>query len=145
MDVFPNPLVIVLQVVPYLITLLGLYSIIFKPMIQHLDGREDAIDGAQDRARELQEQLAARAEEYESKLNAARIEMTEQRAKRRAEALSEAETMVQAARGEADKQMEGALETIRSEASAAREGLRGSSALLAQQISSSVLGRPVAS
>jgi len=145
MVIIPNALVIALQVVPFLLTLLGLYTIIFKPMLAHLEGREDAIEGAQGRARELQEKLAARAEEYDAKLTAARIEMTELRAKRRAEALAEADSMVQAARGEADTRVEGALETVRGEAAAAREGLKGSSALLAQQISSQVLGRPVAS
>jgi len=145
MVIIPNALVIALQVVPFLLTLLGLYTIIFKPMLAHLEGREDAIEGAQGRARELQEKLAARAEEYDAKLTAARIEMTELRAKRRAEALAEADSMVQAARGEADTRVEGALETVRGEAAAARDGLKGSSALLAQQISSQVLGRPVAS
>ena len=145
MVIIPNPLVIGLQVVPFLITILGLYVIIFKPMLAHLEGRENAIEGAQGRARELQEKLTARADEYDAKLTAARIEMTELRAKRRAEALAEADSMVQAARGEADARVEGALETIRTDAAAAREGLKGSSALLAQQISSQVLGRPVAS
>ena len=145
MDIIPNPLVIGLQVAPFLITILGLYVIIFKPMLAHLEGREDAIEGAQGRARELQEKLTARADEYDAKLTAARIEMTELRAKLRGEALAEADSMVQAARGEAEARVEGALETIRTDAAAAREGLKGSSALLAQQISSQVLGRPVAS
>jgi F-type H+-transporting ATPase subunit b len=145
MVIIPNTLVIALQVVPFLITILGLYVIIFKPMLSHLDGREDAIQGAQGRARELQEKLTARADEYDAKLTAARVEMNEFRATRRAEALAESDTKVQAARGEADALVEGALETIRAEAGAAREGLKGSSALLAQQISSQVLGRPVAS
>jgi F-type H+-transporting ATPase subunit b len=145
MVIIPNTLVIALQVVPFLITILGLYVIIFKPMLSHLDGREDAIQGAQGRARELQEKLTARADEYDAKLTAARVEMNEFRAQRRAEALAESDTKVQAARGEAEALVEGALETIRAGAGAAREGLKGSSALLAQQISSQVLGRPVAS
>jgi F-type H+-transporting ATPase subunit b len=145
MVIIPNTLVIALQVVPFLITLLGLYVIIFKPMLSHLDGREDAIQGAQGRARELQEKLTARADEYDAKLTAARVEMNEFRAQRRAEALAESDTKVQAARGEVEVLVEGALETIRAEVGAAREGFKGSSALLAQQISSQVLGRPVAS
>ncbi len=145
MVIIPNVLVIALQVVPFLLTIFGLYAIIFKPMLSHLDGRDDAIEGAQGRARELQEKLTARADEYDAKLTAARIEMTELRAKRRGEALAEADAMVQAARAEAEARVEGALETIRTEATAAREGLQGSSAILAQQISSQVLGRPVAS
>ena len=145
MDITPNPLVIGLQVVPFLITILGLYQIIFKPMIGHLEGREDAIDGAQDRARELQDQLQARTDEYDAKLKAARTEMTELRTSKRAEALAEADAMVQAARSEAEGRVDTALDAIRSEAAAAREGLQGSSAILATQISSQVLGRPVAS
>jgi F-type H+-transporting ATPase subunit b len=145
MDITPNPLVIGLQVVPFLITILGLYSLIFKPMLAHLEGREDAIEGAQGRAKELEAQLAARAAEYEEKLTAARIEMAELRGSRRAEAMAEAEAMVKAARTEAEAELDAAVSAVQSQATAAREGLKGSSAVLAQHIASQVLGRPVAS
>jgi F-type H+-transporting ATPase subunit b len=145
MDITPNPLVIGLQVVPFLITILGLYSLIFKPMLAHLEGREDAIEGAQGRAKELEAQLAARAAEYEEKLTAARIEMAELRGSRRAEAMAEAEAMVKAARTEAEAELDAAVTAVQSQATAAREGLKGSSAVLAQHIASQVLGRPVAS
>lgn len=145
MDITPNPLVIGLQVVPFLITILGLYSLIFKPMLSHLEGREDAIEGAQGRAKELEAQLAARATEYEEKLTAARIEMAELRASRRAEALAEADALVKAARTEAEAELDAAVSAVQSQATAAREGLKGSSAVLAQHIASQVLGRPVAS
>lgn len=145
MDITPNPLVIGLQVVPFLITLLGLYSIIFKPMLQHLEGRDDAIDGAQTRARELEDKLAARTAEYEQKLATARAEMAELRASRRAQAIAEADTLVKAARTEAEAEVDRAVAAVQAEATAAREGLHASSAVLAQHIASQVLGRPVVS
>lgn len=145
MDITPNPLVIGLQVAPFLVTIVGLYTIIFKPMLQHLEGREDAIEGAKGRAQELQDQLAARTAEYEEKLNAARAEMAELRSSRRATALSEADTMVKGARAEADAEIDTAVKAIQQEAQVAREGLQASSAVLAQHIASQVLGRPVAS
>ena len=145
MDITPNPLVIGLQVVPFLITILGLYSIIFKPMLAHLEGREDAIEGAQGRAKELEDKLAARAAEYEEKLTAARTEMAELRASRRADAMAEADAMVKAARTEAETEVDAAVQAVQKQAAEARQGLRGSSAVLAQHIASQVLGRPVAS
>lgn len=145
MDITPNPLVIGLQVVPFLVTIIGLYAIIFKPMLQHLEGREDAIEGAQGRAKELEDKLAARAAEYEEKLTAARLEMAELRSTRRNEALAEADALVKAARSVADGEVETALQAVQKEATDARQGLRGSSAILARHIASQVLGRPVAS
>jgi F-type H+-transporting ATPase subunit b len=145
MDITPNPLIIGLQAVPFLITIFGLYAIIFKPMLAHLEGREDAIEGAQGRAKDLEAKLAARAAEYEQKLLAARKEMAEIRASKRAEAMAESDAMVKKAVGEAEAEVDAALQAIRTESDAARQGLQSASAVLAHQIASQVLGRPVAS
>ena len=144
MDITPNPTIIALQVVPFLVTILGLYSIIFKLMLAHLEGREDAIDGAKGRAAELEKQLADRAAEYEAKLTAARAEMAELRASKRNEALAEADALVSAARAEAEAEIDAALSGVRAEADEARGALKGQAAVLAGHIASQVLGRPVA-
>ena len=143
MEITPNPTLIALQVVPFMVTLLGLYVIIFKPMLAHLDGREDAIEGAKGRAAELQRQLAERAAEYEEKMNAARMEMAELRAARRTDALAEADALVSAARAEAEAEIEAAVSTVQAEAAQARGALKGQAAVLAGHIASQVLGRPV--
>ncbi len=143
MDITPNPLVIGLQLIPFLVTLLGLHSLIFKPMLAHIDGRTDAIDGARDRAKKLEAQLEQRTNEYQARLTAARAEMAELRASRRTAALAEADVLVRGARKSAESEVEAALATITSEAAVAREGLMASSHHLARQIAGQVLGRPV--
>lgn len=143
MDITPNPVIIALQIVPFLVTILGLYVIIFKPMLGYLEGRDDAIDGAKGRAAELEKQLADRAAEYEAKVLAARVEMAELRASKRTDALTEADALVTAARTAAEAEIDAALSSVQAEAEGARDALRGQAAMLASHIASQVLGRPV--
>lgn len=144
MNLSPNPIVIGLQAVPYLVTLAGLHYIIFKPVLAHLAGREDAIEGARGRAAELESKLAARTAEYEEKLTAAKAEVTELQAQKRADAQAEADALVAEARAAADAKLEAAVQEVQQQAAVAREGLRESADSLATRIASQVLGRPIA-
>ncbi len=140
----PNPVMVGLQTVPFLLTVGGLHFLIFKPMLEYLEGRDDAIEGAGGRAKELEAKLAARAEEYEKKLHAAKVGINEMRAERRAVAASEAASIVAAARAEADAEIEAAIARITTERDAARSALATTSQQLADQIAAQVLGRAAA-
>lgn len=143
MQILPNPTMVALQVMPFLATLLGLYFIIFKPMLGYLSGREDAISGAKHRASDLRKQLAERMADYERKAAAARVELTERRGAKRATALAEAEALLAAARGEVEAQTSSAVAQLHQEAEVARAELRSNAGRLASQIAGRVLGRPL--
>lgn len=140
----PNPVVVGLQTVPFLLTLGGLHVLIFKPMLEYLEGRDDAIDGAGGRAKELEEQLSAKTEEYEKKLHDAKVSITELRAEARERAMEEAEVIVSAARKETEAELEQALTRISAESAAARGALASTSQQLADEIAAQVLGRAAA-
>ena len=46
MNIVPDPMLTALQAVPFAITLGALHVILFKPMLEYLGEREEAIDGA---------------------------------------------------------------------------------------------------
>lgn len=143
MQILPNPTMVALQVVPFLVTLLGLYFIIFKPMLGYLTGREDAISGAQHRASDLRKQLGEKVSDYERRAAAARQEITERRGARRATALREAEAVLASARTEVEAHTASAVSQLNGEAAAARDELRANAGRLAAQIAGRVLGRPL--
>lgn len=143
MQILPNPTIVALQVMPFLVTLLGLYYIIFKPTLDHLAGRDDAIAGARHRAADLRKQLSERMAAYEQKSMAARVEINERRAGRRATATAEAEQVLAAARAQVEASTASAVAQLQREAASARDELRSNAGHLAGQIAGRVLGRPL--
>ena len=80
MQIIPNPTIMALQIVPFVVTLAALYFIIFKPMLAYLEGREQVVAKDRADAERLASELAAKMADYESRLAAARSEATELRA-----------------------------------------------------------------
>ncbi len=80
MNIVPIPLVVLLQAIPFLLTVVALYAIILKPMLAYLDARSQATEGARKEAEGLQAQAEAQTNEYEKRLSAARAEVTALRA-----------------------------------------------------------------
>jgi F-type H+-transporting ATPase subunit b len=144
MQILPNPTIVALQIVPFLVTLLGLYFIIFKPMLGYLTGREDAISGAQHRAKHLRKQLAERVADYEQRSAAARAELQAMRAQRRAVAMAEAQSVLAAARVEVEAQTATAVGQLGAQAAQARADLQANAAALSARVAAQVLGRPLA-
>ena len=52
-----------MQLLPFFVTLFGLYFIIFKPMLKYLDERNEQIEGSQKKALTLAEEANAKAKE----------------------------------------------------------------------------------
>lgn len=144
MEIIPTPLVVLLQVVPFGLTALALYYILFKPMLAYLDERTAAIEGERQKAAQLEERVNARMAEYEARLEKARAEVAELRTTRRAEALAEYNAQIQEARKAAEQQVAQALQQLGQEREAARASLEQTASALGVQIASTVLGRDVA-
>ncbi len=134
---------ILLQLVPFLVAVGGLYLIIFKPMLAMLAEREKNIHGFKREAELLQEEVAGKLSELEARLVEARTEALAERGRLRQEA-SEAEgKILAAARTQADALLEEARARIAQEREAASASLKSSAATLSQQVAGAVLGRPV--
>lgn len=139
MNIIPNPIVVGLQLIPFLITIIALYQIIWKPMLAYLDERNQATEGARAQAEALQQKIAAQLAEYDARLAEAQATIREQRASKRAEAMKAYTAHVEAARREADKQIAAALAELETEQVAARAELKASATSLADQISGRIL------
>ena len=144
LEIIPNPMVVGLQVIPFLVTLFALYTILFKPMLAYLDARSAAIEGERQKAADLETRLSARMAEYDAKLAAARAEVAELRSKRRKEAEGEYNSKVAAARTAAESRIAHALEELGADRLQARTSLVQSAQGLGAQIAANVLGREAA-
>lgn len=139
MNIIPNFLVVALQAIPFLVTIIALYQIIFKPMLGYLSEREAATEGARAEAKALEAKVTDQLADYEKRLAAAQAELRELRAERRSVALRDYNAKVEAARKAAEGRVNAALSELSDEQAAARSALRGTAAGLADDISSRIL------
>ncbi len=144
MEIIPTPLVVFVQLFPFLVTIVGLYLILFKPMLAYLDGRAAAIEGERQKAAEVEQGLAARMNEVEARLTAARSEVIELRTNRRATAMEEYNAIVASARKKAEGELASALRELGAQRDGAKSALEKSAGALGEQVAAQVLGRDVA-
>ena len=84
MNIIPNTTLMMLQLVPFLVTLGATWFIIFKPMLAYLDARENSTIGARKKTEEINKEAAQRTQELEEQLRMARIKTGEIRSAARA-------------------------------------------------------------
>ncbi len=143
MNIIPDPILAIIQVVPFLVLVAGLHVIIFKPMLDYLHDRGAATVGAKHDAQALMKQAEAKATDYEGQLAKVRAELTEYRAGLRAAAHKVHAGQVAEARRESDENLQGALAGVHAEAAIARQAVSGMAKELSGDIVQSVLGRAV--
>jgi F-type H+-transporting ATPase subunit b len=142
-NIIPDLILALTQVVPFLVLVAGLQVIIFKPMLNYLHDRAAATVGAKHDAAELVKRSEGRLAEYEAQLAKVRSELTEYRAALRTDAQKAQAHHVAEARRESEVHLHGALAAIQREAAVARKAVASMSKDLAGDIASSVLGRAV--
>ncbi len=143
MEIIPNMKQVLLNAVPFLVAIVGMYKIILKPMLDHLIERSGAIKSGHDEAARIEAQIQERMSEYEAKLAQAREEIATLRAEKRADAQSKYDDVVSGARAEAETQIEAALGQINAAKEAASAQLSTMSGEIADQVAGQVLGRSV--
>jgi|TARA_Y100000994_G_C15285043_1_gene272908 F-type H+-transporting ATPase subunit b len=141
MNIIPDPLQVLLNTLPFLVAVLGLYRIILKPTLVHLLAREAAISGGQDEAASIEAEINERMAAYETKVAQARGEIAALRAERRAEAQAKYDEIVGAARADAEAKIDAALGEITAAKDAAAGQLKTMSGEIAEQVAGQVLGR----
>jgi F-type H+-transporting ATPase subunit b len=144
MNVIPDPTLILLQAIPFGITLIALYFILFKPMLAYLDERADATIGARQKAKELEALAEEKALALQGELKKAQVEIGAIRTQSRNDALAEYNTIIEAARIEANQKIDAATAELAQETSSARQALRGAANDIASQIASQAIGRDLA-
>jgi F-type H+-transporting ATPase subunit b len=139
MNIIPNPYLIAIQFVPFLLAAIALYQIIFKPMLAYLDERSTMTDGAKAEAAALLEKVQSQIADYESQLAKANAEVRAIRASRRVEAMKVYNAKVDEARKAAEGQVNAALAEMEAEQTEARATLQGTVGSLADQIAGNIL------
>lgn len=134
---------LLLQFANFMILLVVLNVLLFKPLRNVLAARKATIDGDLAKARSLDEQIQAQVAEYEVKLQGARQRGSQERLSLRQAAQAEEARLLGTANEKATQRLQVLKEQVAGEAEAARQGLRGETEALARQIAGKVLGRSV--
>jgi len=138
-----DPTLILLQLIPFLVVLVGLYYIILKPLLKVIEQREKHAVEDRKEAKFLEQEVEEKLAELDDKLARARSEANAERQKLRDEIHEREEQMLGEARAKADAMLDEARGQIAAERDAARKVLQDESETLAKEIASSVLGREV--
>ncbi len=128
-------------VVFFLILVLATNTLIFRPIFQALDERVKRVEGARERAEELDAQSDALLDRYQSSIRDARAEAESNRKNKLGHAREEQIGMTEAARAQAEAKVEEARAGLEAALVAAREGLRASSSEIARAVAARVIGR----
>jgi F-type H+-transporting ATPase subunit b len=131
------PILIVL----FTLLMVPVNAILFKPIFQVLDAREEKTTGTRERAGKIREDAEETLAEYESAVREVRAEAEQARKSEAAAAREENATLVGAARAEAERQLERAKTELEEELAQSRQTLRAGTQSLADEAASRVLGR----
>lgn len=136
-------LTVIIQLV-IVLSLMGILTqIVFKPFITVLQERKNRIDGAEQRARELQQQADELVERFREAIAAAQAQGATIRDGIRKTSLAEEMAILQKAMDEANRVIQEIKGKIAEDARVARADLRSQAQNLSRQITEKILGRSV--
>ena len=144
MNVYPNLTLVLLQVIPFIVTIFALNALILKPMLEYLEEREEKSGGAESNAGEINVSIDQKVEQLTAEIKAAQHQAAEIRESARSEAAAEYTEAIQVFRKNSEQQIKDAVLVIDQEQQAARQELRGQVEAIAVEIASKALGRRIA-
>jgi len=128
----------------FIVMFLVLWRLLFKPYLKLRAERDQSIGGAKHEAHEMEHKADKMVEDYQVRMNAARKQSGDERAKLRGEAAVRERQLVGAARDEAGKALQDARGRVVAQAATAKKSLESQAAVLARQVAKKLLGREVA-
>jgi len=131
------------QFVNFLVLMLVLNILLYRPLRKAMSDRQEAIDGGHQKARDLDAAINEKMERYESQLQQAKLEGSTQAAELRTEATKEESVILGEARSAADQSVADLKASVAVEAEQARKTLTSETKSIASAIASKVLGRNV--
>lgn len=141
MVIIPDLPLVAILTIPFLIALVGLHFILFKPLMDYLDERDKASSGARAEAGRLTGQIEDRLATLDDRLKAARAEVNDLRKAARERAASKEHEILADAREQAENKVETALARIGEERKAASKTMKDTAQALSSPIAARVLGR----
>jgi len=132
-----------LQFLNFIVLMLLLNVLLYRPLRGVLEQRKATVDGGHARARELKDQIDEKMARYQDQLQQAKIKGNEERVALRTAAAKEEAEILGAARTVASGRLQAIREQVQTEAQKASKELRTQTSALASQVASKVLGRGV--
>ncbi len=141
LNLIPDLVPLLLIMAAFLLLIVPLNQLLFKPLFGVLDEREARIAGARRRGDQLQEQAEEVLGRYQESVRLVRDESEADRRRQIERARQEHSTITAEARTSAEDEVERGREAIRSSLGDAREQLRSSAESLARDAAQQILGR----
>lgn len=118
-----------------------LYLFLFKPLLAVFDARDQAIDGAKHKARELEASADEKFKKFESEMKKVKLEANAERDRLRKDAVALERELIAKSQVEAEKITQEANELMAREAEIVRASLKSTVPALASDIAEKLLGR----
>lgn len=131
------------QIGIFFVAFLVLRSLVFKPVMALFDAREQAIDGARQAARDMEQEAEGSRAKLEGELKSVRQAANEERENVRGEAQRLAREQTERARADTEKLLSDARAKLDREGEQVRAQMNALVPNLASQIASKLLGREV--
>ncbi len=132
-----------LQFVNFVVLMLVLNFILYRPLRDMLNRRKETIDGSLQAAKDLEGQVDEKMSRYQQQLQEAKLKASQDRAVLRQEAAKEEAAILAKAQGKAADELKVIKNRVAAEAEEARKVLGKETKALAAGIASKVLGREV--
>jgi F-type H+-transporting ATPase subunit b len=134
---------LIVQFLIFWVAFFMLRGLVFRPVMGLFDAREQAMQGSQDEAAQLQQKAEQTREHFEAELRRVRAKATENREQLRSQAQQLARELTETARRENNATLSSAKAQLDVEAKDARKKADGEVPVLARQIAEHLLGRSV--
>jgi ATP synthase F0 subunit b len=134
---------VIFQLAIVLILMVALSGLVFKPFLSVLQARRDWVEGAEKKARELQQRTEELMEQHRDSMSAAQAQGASVRDEIRKEGLAREAEILQKAQEEANRFLEEMKAEIQEESQVARAGLRLQARNLSGEIAAKMLGRSI--
>jgi F-type H+-transporting ATPase subunit b len=131
----------IIQIVNFLVLMLVLNILLYKPVRKILADRAAEIAGGHEKAAAVDRDVQEKMAEYETRLREAKIKASEERGILKKAALAEESTLLEIARKEATDSVNSLKGKVAKEAAEAREYLKEQTRSLSLEICEKVLGR----
>jgi F-type H+-transporting ATPase subunit b len=130
-----------LQFVNFIVLLIVLNKLLYKPLHKILAERREKIDGSHQHARDLEASIEAKMQEYQNKIDTAKALANEERNKLKKNALEQEASILSEAHAKSGARLQTIKSQIANEASEAGVMLKKEAENLAGLIATKILGR----
>jgi F-type H+-transporting ATPase subunit b len=133
-----------IQVINFLLLIVILNKLLYKPILKILDERDERVSGGQQKAKKLIEDTQNLLNDYNQKLHNAKIDALNAKNSARGEASEQANVIIGEARVKADEIIDEMQKEMIKEIDKAKKELEPELGVMAATIAQQILGRKVA-